>query len=242
MIPLRDNNPVSQVPVVVYLLLGINALVWLFQVFLWLSEGLGGMHAFVAEWGLTPAAFIDGKPGAFLTPVTSMFMHGGWWHVIGNLWFLWIFGDNVEDALGKGRFVAFYLLSGLAAAATQIAIDPFSSVPMVGASGAIAGVLAAYVVLYPKARVITVIPFLALAEVPAFLFIFVWFGLQLLSAYASLGTIGANVGGTAFFAHVGGFVAGLGLLFALRPSKAPPKPEPARERRWANDRFPPPPV
>jgi membrane associated rhomboid family serine protease len=146
-------------------------------------------------------------------------MHGGWLHVIGNMWFLWVFGDNVEDAMGRLRYVVFYVACGLAAVVAQVLIDPGSSVPMVGASGAIAGVLGAYVVLYPRARIVTLVPIfiiLQFVELPAFVFIFVWFGLQLLSGWASLGTVGQDVGGTAFFAHIGGFVCGLALVFLLR--------------------------
>lgn len=218
MIPLRDINPVQTRPVVTYVLIAINVVVWLCEVAVLLTAGPHELGVLVSEWGMVPDKLLGpGHPMDWLTPLTSMFMHGGWFHVIGNMWFLWVFGDNVEDALGRPRYVAFYVLCGLAAVVAQVAIDPGSSVPMVGASGAIAGVLAAYVVLYPRARVLTLVPifiFIQFVELPAFLFIFVWFGMQLLSGYASLGDMGE--GGTAFFAHIGGFIAGLALVFLLR--------------------------
>jgi len=219
-IPLRDLNPVSTRPVVTYAIIAINVVVWLLEVFVWLGQGDGAMQALIYRYGVVPWYLVhDPHVGSWITPISSMFMHGGWMHVIGNMWFLWIFGDNVEDALGKARFVAFYVLCGLAAVAAQVAIDPSSQIPMVGASGAIAGVLAAYVTLYPRARILTLVPifiFIQFMELPAFLFIFVWFGFQLLSGYVSLGTVGQEMGGTAFFAHIGGFVAGLALVRIMR--------------------------
>lgn len=248
MIPLRDLNPTRRTPVVTWALIAINVLVWLFQ---W-AHGVEGLSALVLRYGLVPQALTGGaiwvprseggSLGALITPFTSMFMHGGWLHLIGNMWFLHIFGDNVEDTLGRGRFVLFYILGGLAAAALQILIGPHSAVPMVGASGAISAVMAGYVTLYPRARVVTLVPiffFIQLIELPAFLFIFVWFGLSLLSALGTWGSVG---GGVAFFAHVGGFLAGLAMVRALRPAKPdwrpprPPSPTYARPhfdgRRW----------
>ena len=146
-------------------------------------------------------------------------MHGGWLHLISNMWFLHIFGDNVEDRIGKIRYVGFYLLCGLAAVIAQVIMDPMSQVPMVGASGAIAGVLAGYVSLFPKARILTLVPifiFIQFVEIPAFFFIFVWFAIQLLGSQASLAHVGSGMGGVAFFAHVGGFVAGLLLMTVFR--------------------------
>jgi membrane associated rhomboid family serine protease len=150
------------------------------------------------------------------TLVTSMFMHGSWMHIIGNMWFLWIFGNNVEDSMGRGRFVVFYLLAGLAAAAMQIATDPASPVPMVGASGAIGGVMGAYVVLYPRVRVHMLVFlgfFITTIGVPAYLMLGYWFVLQLLGGLPSLG---GGAGGVAFWAHVGGFVAGVALIYLFR--------------------------
>jgi len=211
-IPIRDENPTRENPVVVWVFIAINVAVFLYQV----SLGAAGMQGFVQNWGVVPARLLSGRePLDLLTPVTSMFLHGGWFHIIGNMWFLHVFGDNVEDDLGRGRFVAFYLVCGLAAVVGQVIIDPGSTVPMVGASGAIAGVLAGYVRLHPQARVLTVVPifiFLQFIYLPAFLFIFIWFGFQLLSGLVSLGQIGQNVGGVAFFAHIGGFVAGYLLI------------------------------
>jgi len=215
-IPIRDINPVHSRPIVVYTLIAMNAAVWLFQISLLMSGGEPAMKEFVLQYGAVPAYLAQGEHlTSYVTPFTSMFMHGGWFHVIGNMWFLWVFGDNVEDALGKVRFVIFYILCGLVAVAAQVAIDPSSPVPMVGASGAIAGVLGAYVLLYPGARVVTLVPifiFIHFIELPAYLFIFVWFGMQLLYGYASLGQIGEAAGGTAFWAHIGGFVAGLAFI------------------------------
>lgn len=212
MIPIRDENPTRTQPVVVWVLIAMNVAIFLFE---W-SLGQRGFAEFTFRWGVVPARLLTGHGALdFLTPLTSMFMHGGLMHIAGNMWFLHVFGDNVEDALGRGRFVLFYLICGLAAVAAQVLIDPSSTVPMVGASGAIAGVLAGYVRLHPRARVLTVVPifiFLQFIYLPAFLFIFVWFGFQLLSGLVSIGSIGQNVGGTAFFAHIGGFVAGFLLV------------------------------
>jgi membrane associated rhomboid family serine protease len=204
MIPLRDILPTRRRPWVTYVLIALNSIVWLVEV----AHG-ARMDEFVMRWGMTPARFFE-EPGlqVFLTPFTSMFLHGGWLHVIGNMWFLWIFGDNVEDAFGRGRFVAFYLLGGLAAAFLQFALTMKSPVPMVGASGAIAAVLAAYVCFFPHARVQTLLfffIFIRIIEIPAFLFIFIWFGFQLLSGCSSLAVAHS---GTAWWAHIGGFLAG----------------------------------
>jgi len=244
--PLRDLNPTRRTPVVTWALIALNVLVWLFQ---W-AHGSDGLQALVMRYGLIPDVLTGsdiwlprsegGALGALITPLTSMFMHGGWLHLIGNMWFLYIFGDNVEDTLGRGRFLLFYLLGGLAAAAMQVAIGPHSTIPMVGASGAISAVMAGYVMLFPRARVVTlvfIIIFIQLIELPAFLFIFVWFGFQLLSALGTLGSTGTG-GGVAFFAHVGGFVAGIVLVRALlmgRPRGAQPESGPAPA--FAKPRF-----
>jgi membrane associated rhomboid family serine protease len=248
-IPLRDINPVQIRPVVTYVLIGINVAVWLLEVAVLMTGGPYQLGLLVSEWGVVPDKLLGpGRTLDWLTPLTSMFMHGGWFHVIGNMWFLWVFGDNVEEALGHVRYVVFYLACGLAAVVAQVAIDPASTVPMVGASGAIAGVLAAYVVLYPKARVLTLVPifiFIQFVELPAFLFIFVWFGMQLLSGYASLGEM--SQGGTAFFAHIGGFITGLALVFLLRRPRRGARssrrvihrPRGARRERWRFEDRPP---
>jgi membrane associated rhomboid family serine protease len=157
------------------------------------------------------ACIISGEP-AWYTPLTSMFLHGGWLHLIGNMWFLWLFGNNVEDSMGRARYLVFYLLSGLAAAATQTFMNPNSAIPMVGASGAISGVMGAYVVLYPRVRVHMLVVlgfFITRIAVPAFLMLGYWFLLQLLGGLPSLGD---ETGGVAFWAHAGGFVTGALLI------------------------------
>jgi membrane associated rhomboid family serine protease len=175
-------------------------------------------------WGMVPYR-LTYRPDllGFVTILTSMFMHGGLLHIAGNLWFLRIFGDNVEDNMGPVRFAVFYLLCGTVAAIAQVAINPSSTIPMVGASGAIAGVLAAYLVLYPRARVLTLIPifvFIQWAEIPAFVFIAVWFIYQF---FAGVGSLSHGGGGVAFWAHIGGFIAGLVLVFLFR---RPTEPQP----------------
>ena len=176
------------------------------------------MAAFFASFSLTPAHLTHApSPDAYLTIFTSMFMHGGWLHIIGNMLFLWIFGNNIEDSVGHFRFIFFYLLCGIAAAAAQVAIAPDSTVPMIGASGAVSGVLGAYLLLFPRARILVLLPiwiFWRVFEVPAVLMLIFWFGIQLLSGLA---VRGANVsGGVAFWAHVGGFVAGVVLILFFK--------------------------
>ncbi len=254
MIPIRDHNPTTSRPYVIYALVAANALIWLLEVGVEWTQGEGALAALVQRFGLVPYFLVVSPTlGSWVTPFTSMFMHGGWLHVIGNMWFLWVFGDNVEDRLGRVRFVVFYLLCGLAAAGAQVAIDPTSAVPMVGASGAIAGVLAAYVVLHPRARVTTLVPFffLMFVELPAWVFIFVWFGIQLVSGFGSLTVLGEASGGTAFFAHIGGFVAGLALVKLMEPRGPRSGREPrvryvprergpyARRPDWGYDQQPP---
>lgn len=216
MLPIRDHIPTRRPAVVVYLLIIVNVLA-----FIW-SRALihGGIdpHRFVFGWGLVPARFLADPAGEAVTIFTSMFLHDptNIFHIGGNMLFLWIFGDNVEDALGSLRFLGFYVLCGLVAAIAQIAIDPGSTIPMVGASGAIAGVLAAYGSLYPRSpvTVLNPVPILWLLwglfiQLPAWIVILEFFVINLLSAWSSLGQEG---GGVAFFAHLGGFVAGLLLV------------------------------
>jgi membrane associated rhomboid family serine protease len=211
-IPLRDVIPSRTTPVVTVTLIVANALVFLFQQ----SLGDRELQAFVMTWGLVPAAF------SWLAVLTSMFLHGGWAHFLGNMLYLWIFGDNVEDRLGHARYLGFYLLCGLAAALLQVAFSAGSRVPMVGASGAIAGVLGGYFVMFPRSRVLTLIPIfivVQLVEVPAIVLLGLWFALQLLSGVGSLGQT-ADVGGVAFWAHAGGFVVGMvGVLLLRRPER-----------------------
>lgn len=235
MIPIRDLNPTRNTPWVTWTMLLLCGLVFLWQAVL--PEGAD--RDFVYAYGLVPRRLMFVRDaGAFVTLLTSMFMHGGLMHVIGNLWFLRMFGDNVEDNMGPGRFALFYLLCGFAAACAQVAVDPTSGVPMVGASGAIAGVLAAYLVLFPHARVVALVPifiFIHFMEIPAYVFIALWFALQFFSGVGSLGVMG---GGVAYWAHIGGFVAGLVLVFLFRTPR-PPGPRVAFEQPqmpWSNGR------
>lgn len=202
MIPLRDIIPSRTTPVVTIGLIVLNIIVFLYE----LSLGRG-VDAFMLYYGLVPAAF------SWMNVFTSMFLHGGFLHVAGNMLYLWIFGDNVEDRMGHGRFLVFYLLCGVAAALAQTITSPDSVVPMVGASGAIAGVMGAYFVLYPRSRIVTLIPlffFFQVVEVPAIFFLGIWFLMQFISGVGSIGAaIGRNTGGVAFWAHVAGFVAGI---------------------------------
>jgi rhomboid family protein len=223
--PLKDDAPSLTAPVVTVGLIILNAVVFLYQISLEVggaAEGARAGQAFVLEFGLVPCRLTGlchpamDLPSPALTIFTSMFMHGGLFHIAGNMLYLWIFGNNVEDTLGHGRFLAFYLASGVAAALTQTAVGPGSSVPMVGASGAISGVLGAYLLLFPHARVTTLVIFgffWRLVQIPALLVLGFWIVVQVLNG---LGSFGAS-GGVAFFAHIGGFVAGMGLLFVLRP-------------------------
>lgn len=197
----------------IWSLIAANVAVFAFELYLDFGAGHGVLRAFMNAYGAIPLRLSHGI--GWSTAFSSMFLHGGFLHLIGNMWFLWIFGDNIEDALGPLRFLLFYFLCGLAAVIAQVWIDPGATLPMVGASGAISGVLGAYILLFPKARIVTLVPiiiFIQIIELPAFLFIFVWFGIQLLSGYMSLGAVGSNSGGTAFFAHIGGFIAGMVLV------------------------------
>jgi membrane associated rhomboid family serine protease len=223
--PLKDDSPSTTAPIVTVGLIVVNALVFAYQ--LSLEIGPGGdnaraAQAFVLEFGLIPCRLTGAcqpgvdLPSPALTIFTSMFMHGGLFHIAGNMLYLWIFGNNVEDTLGHGRYLVFYLASGVAAALAQTAVGPDSAVPMVGASGAISGVLGAYLLLFPHARVTTVIIFgffWRLVQIPAVVVLGFWIVVQVLNG---LGSFGAS-GGVAFFAHIGGFLAGMGLLFVLRP-------------------------
>ena len=179
----------------------------------------GQLNAFLQTFGVVPANF------SFATLITSMFLHGSWMHVIGNMWYLWIFGDNVEDRLGHGRFIFFYLMCGMAAALAQVAIEPSSTLPTIGASGAIAGVMGAYFVLYPQSRVLTLVPlifFYEVFEMPAVVLLGFWFLLQLFSAGAIAVTASTHgSGGVAFMAHVGGFIVGIIAVFILKKRQTP---------------------
>jgi membrane associated rhomboid family serine protease len=216
MFPLRDDNPTERTPVVTVALLAVCGAVWV----LVQGAGLSGerLAGSVCTFGAIPAELLgDGEVAGgpcrgggltWSTLVTSMFLHGGWAHLVGNLWFLWIFGNNVEDALGRLRFVVFYLTCGLAAAGAHLVAEPGSPLPMVGASGAISGVMGAYLLFYPRARVRTLlvlVVFLTVVDVPAFVYLGYWFLLQLASAQMDPSV----AGGIAFWAHLGGFGAGV---------------------------------
>ena len=231
MFPYRDDNPTLGTSVVTMVLIGLNVAAWV------LVQGMGAepyLSKSVCELGLIPGEFLGRLPPGYsipvsesaacvmdadqewLSPLTSMFLHGGWLHLIGNMWFLWLFGNNVEDSMGHVRYLVFYLLSGLAAAAAQTFVNPTSAIPMVGASGAISGVMGAYVVLYPRVRVHMLIVlgfFITRIAVPAFLMLGYWFLLQILGG---LPAIGEEKGGVAFWAHAGGFIAGAVLILVFK--------------------------
>ncbi|MFW5741532.1 MAG: rhomboid family intramembrane serine protease [Myxococcota bacterium] len=210
MIPLRDRLPTRTTPVVNYVLLGLNVLAFLWQV---ASQEVGYVRL-TLDWGFVPARFLADPIVQVLTIFTAMFLHGGWLHIGGNMLFLWVFGDNVEDAIGHVRYVLFYFAGGLLAALAQLAVDPSSTIPMVGASGAIAAVLAGYVSLYPRARVLVLMPIFVIFlffEFPAWLVMLEWFALNLLQGLTAFAG-GGQHGGVAWFAHIGGFLAGLILI------------------------------
>jgi membrane associated rhomboid family serine protease len=224
MLPLKDDQPSYSTPYINYFLIGLNLLIYLLQATL----DPRSSELVVRQFGEVPshlAAFLAGShryslPQVVLPFFTSMFLHGGWAHVIGNMWFLYIFGDNVEDYLGHFKYLVFYLISGLIAMGTQVAINPHSNVPTIGASGAIAGVLGAYLILYPRARVLTWF-FVFIVYIPAWFVLGEWFVMQFLYGTASLSAAqaGRDLGGVAFWAHVGGFVAGM-LMIKLFPERS----------------------
>lgn len=247
MFPIRDDNPNLGRSTATLLLIGLNLAAWA------LVEGLGSSAAVaraVCQLGLIPGELLGTVPagtgvplgphslcviqahGEWYTVLTSMFLHGSWFHILGNLWFLWVFGDNVEDVMGPVRFVAFYLLCGCAAAAAQILSSPDSAVPMIGASGAIGGVMGAYALLFPFVRVhMLVIIFFWIERiiVPAWLMLGYWFLLQVISGIPALG---ASSGGVAFWAHVGGFLTGAALVFVFRDPRRLEAQRALRERSF----------
>ncbi len=248
-IPLRDDNPTRRTPVVTFLLLLALGVVWV--VVQKAGFDAQAMAASVCNLGLVPgeitqlapvglavplgdgmACVVDREPINWLTPITSMFLHGGWGHLLGNALFLWIFGDNVEDSMTRSRFLVFYVVCGLAAAAAQIFIHPGSPVPMVGASGAISGVLGGYLRLYPRVRVHVLI-FIFLIEVPAWMMLIWWFGMQLLTGLPQLTSIRPDVSaGVAVWAHIGGFLAGFLLIKAFGRPQLPRARRPMATYRW----------
>ncbi len=231
MIPLSDDNPTLRTPVVTYLLLGAIGATWVFLQGAGLNPG--ALAASVCNLGLVPgeltglarvgagvpigpdmACLVDDLPINRLTPLTSMFLHGGWGHLLGNCLFFWVFGNNVEDSMGRLRFLVFYVVCGLAAAAAQVLVDPASPIPMVGASGAISGVMGAYLLLYPRVRVnmlFIIFIIIRIIPLPAWLVLLWWFFLQLITGLPQLNQMDSQ-GGVAVWAHVGGFVAGLVLV------------------------------
>ena len=230
--PFSDDNPTRNKPYICYIIIGICACIFLWQFTL-------PPHLFessVYNFGVVPASLLGTKEGyipASLTILTSMFMHGGWLHLIGNMVFLWIFGDNVEDSMGRGKFIIFYFLCGIAAAYTQAMIDPTSEIPMIGASGAIAGVLGAYLLLHPKANVnvlLWIFIFITVVRVPAAIVLGFW----IISQFFSLG--GSGEGGVAYFAHIGGFIAGM-ILIPFFKNRGVPLFEQAHSKAFATRDF-----
>jgi membrane associated rhomboid family serine protease len=208
-IPIRDSQPSYSKPYVTMVLIAINVLVFLHQV----SLDSFSLNYFIARYGMIPARF------QISDVFTSMFLHGGWLHLIGNMWFLWIYGDNIEDTLGHGKYLLFYLLCGVAAAMAQVAVSLDSRVPNIGASGAIAGVMGAYLVKFPHSRITTLVfvfVFVTTVEVPALIILAFWFVIQFFSGVGSIGEYHLSRGGVAWFAHIGGFVAGMLLIKIMK--------------------------
>jgi len=207
MLPIGDDNSARRTfPAVTYALIAFN--------FLFFFVEMSGGDAFVMQWSFIPSRFLANPFGDFLTIFTAMFMHAGWVHILGNMLYLWIFGDNVEDYFGHIRFLIFYIFCGIGATFAQLAFSAESNLPNLGASGAIAGVLGAYILLFPRQRV-SVMMGLAIIPMPALVVIIFWFALQLFSGIGSIGSA-SNVGGVAYMAHIGGFVTGLLLSFVFR--------------------------
>lgn len=224
MIPLRDANPTRRTALVTIGLLVACGIAFAWELGLLASGGVEALDVFVTTWGVVPADLLaawssgDGLPVEAATLVTSQFLHAGWLHLLGNMLYLWIFGNNIEDRFGRAAFLAFYLAGGIAAGLTQVAIDPDSDIPMVGASGAIAATLGAYLVLYPRARITSLVFlgfFYQLINVPAVIVLAFWIVLQLIDGFASLGVSEID-GGVAFFAHIGGFAFGVVVAVAVR--------------------------
>lgn len=235
MIPIRDDTPRFSTPFVTYFIIALNTLVFLFELSV-SEQGRGALNSFIYHFGVVPWRFdhvlaawpASSLTGLFLPILTSMFLHASWLHLIGNMWFLWIFGDNIEDYLGHFSYLLFYLVCGFAAAVTHILLNAGSRLPSVGASGAIAGVMGAYFVLYPKARVMMWFPPIFFFHLPAWLVLGYWFLMQFLSGAAtSIAETSQTNGGIAFWAHVGGFVTGVVLVKVL-----PERPQRYRYAAW----------
>ncbi len=225
LLPLKDDIPSRRFPFVTYSIIAVNIVVFMFEA----TMGKEQLQAFFELVAVIPAeytAFLRGEPVPLLkllaAPFASMFLHGGWMHLFGNMWFLYLFGDNVEDAMGHSRFLLFYLLTGLAATVAHIFVNPLSPIPIVGASGAISGVVGAYFLMFPTARVLTLVPiffFVDIVLLPAVVFIGMWFLFQFWSGLLSLAV--PHLGGVAWWAHIGGFIAGLILAPIMRERRKP---------------------
>jgi membrane associated rhomboid family serine protease len=214
MLPIKDDNPTRSKPIITYLLIFLNVVIFAYELLL---SAAGELEAFLYTYALIPRDIVNGT--GVHTLFTSMFLHGGFMHIFGNMLYLHIFGNNVEDIMGRKRFIIFYLISGIAASALQILVNPSSEVPNLGASGAIAGVLGAYLVAFPRARVHCIVVFgffVRWIALPAVVVLFLWFVLQLLSGLGSLSYASPDSGGVAYFAHIGGFLAGLLLVNVFR--------------------------
>jgi rhomboid family protein len=240
MLPLRDTVRSNSFPAVNWALIGVNSVVFLYEATLSPAR----LNQFIANFGLVPARlhladaqWVLTHPLVLATLFTSMFLHGGWFHVISNMWFLYIFGDNVEDRMGPVRYLAFYLVSGLVAAVAQALVVPTSQLPTIGASGAIAGVLGAYLLMFPKGRVITLVLifiFPWFIEIPAVFYLGFWFVSQILSGISFLTlSSAADMGGTAWWAHIGGFVFGMIFYRFFTPSR-----HPAFTRQYPDEYWP----
>ncbi len=222
MFPLRDSEPSLTRPYVTIGLILVNLFVFFYE----LSLSDFELQHFMLKWGTVPVRFES------IDLLTSMFLHGGWMHVLGNVWFLWVFGDNIEDTLGHSTYLLFYLLCGLAGGIAHVMFNPMSSAPAIGASGAISGVMGAYLLRFPQSRVHTLLfffIFVTTIEVPAVLMIGYWFVVQLFSGFGQLAMAHSGQGGTAWFAHIGGFLAGI-LLIKILPGR--PSPRMRQELRW----------
>ena len=205
MIPLRDTQPSFSKPLVTGFLIAVNILIFLYE----FSLDPYSLNHFIMEYGVVPGRL------QYLDLLSSMFLHGGWFHLLGNMWFLWIYGDNVEDVLGHHKYLLFYILCGVAAGMVQVITNPGSRIPTVGASGAIAGVMGAYLIKFPRAKILTLVPifiFVTTMEIPAVFMLLYWFVLQIFSGFGSAGTSNVSQGGVAWFAHIGGFLAGMLLI------------------------------
>ena len=210
MIPLRSSERVYSTANVVIALIAVNLVVFLYEAALSPTY----LNIFILRHGIVPDRL------QFISLFTSMFLHGGWLHVLGNMWFLWIYGRNVEDILGSPKFLVFYLACGVVAGLVQVFFNPYSRVPTVGASGAIAGVMGAYLIKFPRARIVTLVPiivFFTTLEIPASILLLYWFAIQFVSGFGSIGYSQISTGGVAWFAHIGGFLAGMLLVNLMRP-------------------------